>query len=92
MVKAEPCWGVIGGEATVHGHLHVHAQVVHGRHVWTVAQQTLVDWMKSIQIFRTTSNRRDVQVLIGALKASTWRGSPLVLGLLQGAQQLFNLV
>lgn len=31
-------------------------------------------------------------MLIHTLKVTTWRRSTLVLGLLQGAQQLFNLV
>lgn len=57
VIKAKPSWGVIGWEATIHGHLHVHVQVVHGVHVWTVSQQTLVDWMKKNSDLRTKSKR-----------------------------------
>lgn len=57
MIKAKPSWGVIGREAAIHGHLHVHVQVVHGGHVWTVSQQTWVDWMKENSGLMTKINR-----------------------------------
>lgn len=49
VIKAEPSWGGTGRVATIQGHLHVHVHVVQSAHVWTVAQQTLVDWIKDKQ-------------------------------------------
>ena len=49
MIEAKPPGGVPGREAAIHGHLHVHVHVVQSAHVWTVAQQTLVDWIKENQ-------------------------------------------
>lgn len=85
VIEANPSWGVIRWVAPIHGHLHVHVHVVH---VWTVAQQTLVDWIRENQGQQQKATTAEVSMLTLA----TWARTPLVLGLLQGAQQLLDLV